>query len=77
MGWIKTSDAGEVSSPLSKSLGDDKVAELARAAGSKAGDCVLIAGKKLVVAGYGYCGKGVALRASGMGAKAGCLTCRR
>ena len=29
---------------------------------------ILIAGKKLVVAGYGYCGKGVALRASGMGA---------
>jgi adenosylhomocysteinase len=29
---------------------------------------VLIAGKNLVVAGYGYCGKGVAMRASGMGA---------
>ena len=29
---------------------------------------ILIAGKNLVVAGYGYCGKGVALRASGMGA---------
>ena len=29
---------------------------------------VLIAGKNFVVAGYGYCGKGVALRASGMGA---------
>ncbi|MGH9165889.1 MAG: adenosylhomocysteinase, partial [Acidimicrobiales bacterium] len=30
---------------------------------------VLIAGKKLVVAGYGFCGKGVASRASGMGAQ--------
>lgn len=29
---------------------------------------VLIAGKKFVVAGYGYCGKGVAMRAKGMGA---------
>jgi adenosylhomocysteinase len=28
----------------------------------------LIAGKKVVVAGYGYCGKGVASRARGMGA---------
>lgn len=28
----------------------------------------LLAGKKLVVAGYGYCGKGVASRARGMGA---------
>ena len=30
---------------------------------------VLLAGKKIVVAGYGYCGKGVASRASGMGAQ--------
>ncbi|HEX8771250.1 MAG TPA: adenosylhomocysteinase [Acidimicrobiales bacterium] len=30
---------------------------------------VLLAGKVLVVAGYGYCGKGVASRASGMGAQ--------
>ena len=30
---------------------------------------VLLAGKKLVVAGYGYCGKGVANRARGMGAQ--------
>ncbi|HEX2699628.1 MAG TPA: adenosylhomocysteinase [Acidimicrobiales bacterium] len=30
---------------------------------------VLLAGKKVVVAGYGYCGKGVASRASGMGAQ--------
>ena len=29
---------------------------------------VLLAGKKVVVAGYGYCGKGVASRARGMGA---------
>jgi len=28
---------------------------------------VLLAGKKIVVAGYGYCGKGVAMRAKGMG----------
>jgi adenosylhomocysteinase len=30
---------------------------------------VIIAGKKVVVAGYGYCGKGIALRMKGMGAK--------
>jgi adenosylhomocysteinase len=30
---------------------------------------MLIAGKKVVVAGYGWCGKGVASRARGMGAK--------
>ncbi|HYA29047.1 MAG TPA: adenosylhomocysteinase [Acidobacteriota bacterium] len=30
---------------------------------------MLIAGKKIVVAGYGWCGKGVAARARGMGAK--------
>jgi len=29
---------------------------------------VLIAGKNIVVAGYGHCGKGVAMRASGLGA---------
>src|SRR5207248_3060100 len=29
---------------------------------------VLLAGKKLVVAGYGWCGRGVAMRAKGMGA---------
>jgi len=29
---------------------------------------VLLAGKNLVVAGYGHCGKGVAMRAKGMGA---------
>src|SRR3989454_2706672 len=30
---------------------------------------VLIAGKRVVVAGYGYCGKGVASRARGLGAQ--------
>jgi adenosylhomocysteinase len=30
---------------------------------------VLIAGKRFVVAGYGFCGKGVAMRARGMGAQ--------
>lgn len=30
---------------------------------------LVVAGKKVVVAGYGWCGKGVALRAKGMGAK--------
>ena len=29
---------------------------------------VLLAGRKLVVAGYGMCGRGVAMRAKGMGA---------
>jgi adenosylhomocysteinase len=30
---------------------------------------VLLAGKKIVIAGYGYCGKGVSSRARGMGAQ--------
>lgn len=30
---------------------------------------ILVAGKTVVVAGYGYCGKGVAMRARGMGAR--------
>jgi adenosylhomocysteinase len=30
---------------------------------------ILLAGKVIVVAGYGWCGKGIAMRASGMGAK--------
>ncbi len=30
---------------------------------------ILLSGKTLVVAGYGFCGKGIALRAKGMGAK--------
>ena len=29
---------------------------------------ILLAGKTLVVVGYGYCGRGVAMRANGMGA---------
>jgi adenosylhomocysteinase len=29
---------------------------------------ILLAGKKFVIAGYGYCGRGIALRAKGMGA---------
>lgn len=51
MAWIKTADTGEITSPLSKSLGEEKVAELAQAAGSKPGDCALVvAGKASVVA---------------------------
>lgn len=51
MAWIKTSDEGEITSSLSKALGDEKVAELASTAGSKAGDAVLIiSGKPSVVA---------------------------
>ena len=30
---------------------------------------MIVAGKKVVVAGYGWCGKGVAMRAKGLGAK--------
>jgi adenosylhomocysteinase len=30
---------------------------------------ILLAGKNIVVAGYGWCGKGIAMRARGMGAK--------
>ncbi|PLV58761.1 adenosylhomocysteinase [Thermotoga sp. KOL6] len=30
---------------------------------------LLVAGKRVVVAGYGWCGRGIALRASGLGAK--------
>jgi aspartyl-tRNA synthetase len=48
---IKISDTGEVSSSLSKALGEEKVAELASIAGCVAGDCMLIVGgKPLVVA---------------------------
>lgn len=50
MGWIKTAPSGDITSPLSKSLGDEKVAELAQAAGSRPGDCMLlVAGKSSVV----------------------------
>ena len=37
--------------------------------GIKRGTNILVSGKTVVVAGYGSCGKGVALRAKGMGAK--------
>ncbi|MBI4440213.1 adenosylhomocysteinase [Candidatus Woesearchaeota archaeon] len=37
--------------------------------GIKRGTNVLVAGKNVVVAGYGDCGKGVSLRAKGLGAK--------
>ncbi|MBN1156761.1 adenosylhomocysteinase [Candidatus Woesearchaeota archaeon] len=37
--------------------------------GIKRGTNVLVSGKTVVVAGYGSCGKGVSLRAKGMGAK--------
>jgi aspartyl-tRNA synthetase len=48
---IKTSETGEVSSSLTKSLGEEKVADLCRQADSVAGDCMLIvAGKSSVVA---------------------------
>ena len=51
MAWIKRDEADVLSSSLSKALGDEKVAELATAAGSEAGDAVLIvAGKPSVVA---------------------------
>ena len=30
---------------------------------------LIVAGKKVVVAGYGWCGKGVAMRAKGLGAR--------
>src|ERR1044071_244296 len=46
MAWVKTSDEGEITSSLSKALGDEKVADLASRAGSKAGDAVLIIGGK-------------------------------
>ncbi|HKG23053.1 MAG TPA: aspartate--tRNA ligase [Blastocatellia bacterium] len=51
MAWIKLADSGEVTSSLSKALGDEKVSELAVAAGSRSGDAILIvAGKPPVVA---------------------------
>jgi aspartyl-tRNA synthetase len=46
MAWIKTSDGEEITSSLSKALGDEKVADLASRASSKAGDAVLIIGGK-------------------------------
>lgn len=51
LSWVKIADSGERTSPLSKSLGEEKMAELALAAGSQAGDCVLaVGGKPSVVA---------------------------
>ena len=44
--WIKSSESGEISSSLSKALGDAKVTELAATAGFEAGDCVLVIGGK-------------------------------
>ena len=49
MGWIKTADTGEITSPLAKSLGEQKVTELAQAADSKSGDCMLLVGGKAPV----------------------------
>jgi len=46
LAWIKTAESGEMTSSLAKALGADKVSELAVAAGSAAGDCVLIVGGK-------------------------------
>jgi aspartyl-tRNA synthetase len=51
LAWIKSSESGELTSSLAAALGQEKVAELARAAGSRAGDLVLIAsGKPSLVA---------------------------
>jgi aspartyl-tRNA synthetase len=51
MAWIKRAEMGDISSSLLKSLGEEKVAELASAAGCENGDCSLIvAGKPSVVA---------------------------
>jgi aspartyl-tRNA synthetase len=46
LAWIKTAESGETSSSLAKALGAEKVSKLALAAGSAAGDCVLIVGGK-------------------------------
>ncbi|MGA9769145.1 MAG: aspartate--tRNA ligase [Blastocatellia bacterium] len=51
MAWIKIADSGEITSSLSKALGDEKVAELASKAGPAADAAVLIiSGKPAVVA---------------------------
>lgn len=51
MATIKIAEEGEISSSLTKALGEAKIAELAAKAGGAAGDCLLIvAGKPLVVA---------------------------
>jgi aspartyl-tRNA synthetase len=46
MASVKIGDAGEVTSSLTKALGEEKVAELASRAGCAAGDCMLIVGGK-------------------------------
>ncbi|MEK6300890.1 MAG: aspartate--tRNA ligase [Acidobacteriota bacterium] len=46
LAWIKTAESGEMTSSLAKALGVEKITELASAAGSAAGDCVLIVGGK-------------------------------
>jgi aspartyl-tRNA synthetase len=46
LAWIKTSETGTLSSSLSKSLGDEKIAELGTLAGFQSGDAVLIVGGK-------------------------------
>jgi aspartyl-tRNA synthetase len=46
LAWIKTAESGEMTSSLAKAFGADKVSEMASAAGSAAGDCVLIVGGK-------------------------------
>ena len=51
LGWIKTSAGGDITSPLTKNLGEVVVAELAVEAGSKAGDLLLfVAGSPSIVA---------------------------
>jgi len=49
LAWIKIAESGEITSSLAKALGVEKVAELASAAGSAAGDCALIVGGKASV----------------------------
>ncbi|HWO00460.1 MAG TPA: aspartate--tRNA ligase, partial [Blastocatellia bacterium] len=46
LAWTKTADSGETTSSLLKALGEEKVSGLASAAGSAAGDCLLIVGGK-------------------------------
>ncbi|MFY9610721.1 MAG: aspartate--tRNA ligase [Blastocatellia bacterium] len=46
LAWIKTAESGEITSSLAKALGPEKVSELASAAASAAGDCLLIVGAK-------------------------------
>jgi aspartyl-tRNA synthetase len=51
MAWIKLAEGGEISSSLSKGLGEEKVKQLAQTAEAGPGDAVLIvAGKALIAA---------------------------